>query len=118
MVSQNPLVFPKYIFTHTPFFLMFQDVSRYRIFKSINKNVVYKSSASCLTLGIYPALPPATPNYKGFASKTGPGAPGTPWAPYHIFIRLSIENSEQFQDFSTFYILAVKEAGDSATYEK
>ena len=49
------------------------------------------SSASCLTLGIYPALLPATPNNKGFASKSGPGAPGTPFGPsqplpvLHIF---------------------------------
>ena len=75
------------------------------------------SSASCLILGILPALLPATPNYKGFASKSVLVVLDHLLVPSSLSYDFVWRILNIFKIFN-FYILAVKEAGDSATYEK
>ena len=69
------------------------------------------------TLGILPALPPATPNYIGFASKSDLLVLVLLVLP-SIFSYDFLWRILNFFKIYIFYTLAVKEAGDSATYEK
>ena len=74
----------------------------------------------CLTLGILSALPPATSNYKGIASKTELVSWMSVLTPFTLppFSYDFLWRILNIFKTSNFYILAVKEVGSSATCEK